>query len=573
MILPPQLVQPGMLPPADNVAAATVGATSQTSGFSDIFELFQRPGAPAEPAEPLSTVGQRSSTEAQHAIRFEQELPVGKDLPQFGTADVAAPASDTAQKPAAPISALAPELPSPAFEFSYADPVESPLEAVDDTSLPADYRIDVDAPAASEPSQNTPETGAQSMASQSQPEDALAKAVNAASVDTTAQYRGTSRLPVGIHAAATVPVNPEINAAGRATTVAPAPVADNPRLPGNGLTAAKLADGEMHGNIPSPQKQTARGHEQPLAPRLAPSEALYLAREEFSMRSDALARYHGEAKPILSSAAVQLDHLLRAPGAALTTSGEIDPTLQTLSSKAANTPVIAAPLPTAPSANRENVARYDVYARMTPETQMSIAAESLPISTRPTQENVAGTVSPQPVPVNTFSHVAVESQVHGDSQQSPAKQSLTVSQQVALAQINKVDDPLAQQVLRGLTAQRLQDGVVRIQLTPANLGHIDVRIQHADQQDVQISMLVREGQTRELLEQVAPKIRANLSQMGVEVGDLDIRQGRKDDSERRQYTPPVVDPSSELDAVDQPASPIEHLAKQFAREGRFYTAV
>ncbi|MEM7001163.1 MAG: flagellar hook-length control protein FliK [Pseudomonadota bacterium] len=353
-------------------------------------------------------------------------------------------------------------------------------------------------------------------------------------------------------------VNPRINAEGRATTVAPAPEADSPRLPGNGLTAAKLTDGEMNGNIPSPQKQTARGQEQPLAPRLAPTEALDRVREEFGMRSDASARDLGEAKPTLSpglplqarhsKSAMQLEQLLRAPGAALTTSGEIEPTLQTLPSKAANTPVPAAPLPIALSANRENAARYDVYARMTPETQVSVTADPLPISTRPTQEIGAGTVSPQPVPVNTFSYVAVESQAHGDTQQSPAKQSLTLSQQVALAQISKVDDPLTQQVLRGLTAQRLQDGVVRIQLTPANLGHIDVRIQHADQQEMQISMLVREGQTRELLEQVAPKIRANLSQMGVEIGDLDIRQGRKDDSERRQYTPPVVDPSPEHEA-------------------------
>ena len=86
------------------------------------------------------------------------------------------------------------------------------------------------------------------------------------------------------------------------------------------------------------------------------------------------------------------------------------------------------------------------------------------------------------------------------------------------------------QVMRVLTRRSLQ-GELQLQLQPRALGLMDIRVQQ-EQGEVSIVLIPREQPARELLEQLLPRLRQNLQEAGVSIGDLDVQQDHPREHDR-----------------------------------------
>ena len=84
--------------------------------------------------------------------------------------------------------------------------------------------------------------------------------------------------------------------------------------------------------------------------------------------------------------------------------------------------------------------------------------------------------------------------------------------------------------MRVLTRRSLQ-GELQLQLQPRALGLMDIRVQQ-EQGEVSIVLIPREQPARELLEQLLPRLRQNLQEAGVSIGDLDVQQDHPREHDR-----------------------------------------
>jgi hypothetical protein len=82
---------------------------------------------------------------------------------------------------------------------------------------------------------------------------------------------------------------------------------------------------------------------------------------------------------------------------------------------------------------------------------------------------------------------------------------------------------LPQQVAQSLARLAMSRGRFAIALSPQSLGSIDIEFSE-HRGEVSIAMVAREATTRELLEQMLPRLRESLSDAGVSLADLDIRR-------------------------------------------------
>lgn len=99
----------------------------------------------------------------------------------------------------------------------------------------------------------------------------------------------------------------------------------------------------------------------------------------------------------------------------------------------------------------------------------------------------------------------------------------------------------------------------RLQLKPADLGQVDIRIE-VDGNEARVQMTVQQAQVREALEQLLPRLREALAGQGVELTDATVDHGERQSSQKRDESgaePATRFPGESGDpdqAAEQPAS-------------------
>ena len=80
-----------------------------------------------------------------------------------------------------------------------------------------------------------------------------------------------------------------------------------------------------------------------------------------------------------------------------------------------------------------------------------------------------------------------------------------------------------EQVMQAMTRHAIAQGRVTIQLSPHELGVIDIEFR-TERGEVQVAIAAREGSTKELLDLMLPRLRQNLEDAGVNLGKLELSQ-------------------------------------------------
>jgi flagellar hook-length control protein FliK len=91
------------------------------------------------------------------------------------------------------------------------------------------------------------------------------------------------------------------------------------------------------------------------------------------------------------------------------------------------------------------------------------------------------------------------------------------------AQVRGMDAEVREQIMRVMSRAALAQGKLTLQLNPHELGSLDIEFS-TDKGEMQVAIVAREVATRDLLEASVARLRQNLQDAGVNVGQLDIRQ-------------------------------------------------
>ena len=136
--------------------------------------------------------------------------------------------------------------------------------------------------------------------------------------------------------------------------------------------------------------------------------------------------------------------------------------------------------------------------------------------------------SPQPQPQVAMQSAILTPSVVREVQEASAPQPSNPALTASRPSQELVDDVQAQ-VQRFVALRAAAQGQVSLQLHPRELGRLDIDFRH-DAGEVQIQISTREAGTREILESALPKLRASLAEAGVNLGDLDVKEEREDQS-------------------------------------------
>ncbi|NKB98022.1 MAG: hypothetical protein GKR90_05930 [Pseudomonadales bacterium] len=115
-------------------------------------------------------------------------------------------------------------------------------------------------------------------------------------------------------------------------------------------------------------------------------------------------------------------------------------------------------------------------------------------------------------------------------------------------------DAVQSQIQRFIAMRARQPGHVSLQLHPRELGRLDLDFRQ-EGADIQVQIVARDPGTKELLEAMAPRLRASLAEMGIDLSELDVRseqkepsseerEGRDSDSEHLA-SDPLTDPETQ----------------------------
>lgn len=117
-------------------------------------------------------------------------------------------------------------------------------------------------------------------------------------------------------------------------------------------------------------------------------------------------------------------------------------------------------------------------------------------------------------------------------------------------------DAVYDQVMRAVTRQALQQGKLNLQLTPRELGSVDIEFS-TERGELQVAIVAREQATRDLLDQALPRLRQSLQDAGINLGEVEVRQEQNRQqhagAERRQPTQPE-NPAHPTDEQPQTAA-------------------
>ncbi len=119
----------------------------------------------------------------------------------------------------------------------------------------------------------------------------------------------------------------------------------------------------------------------------------------------------------------------------------------------------------------------------------------------------------------------------------------------------QVSQSLQEQVMRVITRQAVLQGKLQLQLSPRELGQLDIEFSHERGGEVQVAIVAKESATRELLESALPRLRQNLLEAGVQLADLDLRDGQDQPSGDRSSDAHVPTGHVESDETGVPAAP------------------
>lgn len=97
------------------------------------------------------------------------------------------------------------------------------------------------------------------------------------------------------------------------------------------------------------------------------------------------------------------------------------------------------------------------------------------------------------------------------------------------AQTRGMDAEVREQIMRVMSRQALAHGKLTLQLNPHELGSLDIEFS-TDKGEMQVAIVARETSTRDLLEASVARLRQNLQDAGVNVGQLDIRQNSENNA-------------------------------------------
>lgn len=102
------------------------------------------------------------------------------------------------------------------------------------------------------------------------------------------------------------------------------------------------------------------------------------------------------------------------------------------------------------------------------------------------------------------------------------------------ATANPANAPLPEdihnQVMRVIADRRVGQSRVSVQLNPASLGSLEINFAKDAEGEVSITIIAREQATRDFLDQLAPRVRQMLTDSGVNLGQLDVRSEREQQS-------------------------------------------
>ena len=217
---------------------------------------------------------------------------------------------------------------------------------------------------------------------------------------------------------------------------------------------------------------------QPVVPPLAPQPKLGLA-ERFGLREQTTRHLTASSTPVSTASSSMLGEL--------------------------RTEALAVPKPT--------ITRAEEFARISERAVGSaLLASSSTIAAAPVQS------SPSLSPALS---IAATAQTLEGLGATPGNMALAQSSVTAM-------DDVQAQVQRFIALRAASQGQVTLQLHPRELGRLDIDFRH-DSGEVQIQISARETATREILESVLPKLRASLSEAGVNLGSLHVR----DEQEQR----------------------------------------
>jgi flagellar hook-length control protein FliK len=115
-----------------------------------------------------------------------------------------------------------------------------------------------------------------------------------------------------------------------------------------------------------------------------------------------------------------------------------------------------------------------------------------------------------------------------------------------------------EQILKAISRQALARGRFTLQLNPRELGTVNIEFS-TERGELQVTMITREGTTRDLLDANLVRLRQNLADAGVVLGDLDVRQEHRGESAAGdthtpgQHSAPNSQPGQESATVDAPS--------------------
>ena len=110
----------------------------------------------------------------------------------------------------------------------------------------------------------------------------------------------------------------------------------------------------------------------------------------------------------------------------------------------------------------------------------------------------------------------------------------------ATAMNKALGENVSNQLMRAVSRQALTNGRFTLQLNPRELGAVDIEFS-TERGELQLAVVVRETATRELVENNLARLRQNLQEAGVNLGELDVRQEQQ---QRRQSN--TAEPSSQV---------------------------
>ena len=119
----------------------------------------------------------------------------------------------------------------------------------------------------------------------------------------------------------------------------------------------------------------------------------------------------------------------------------------------------------------------------------------------------------------------------------------------------ELSDAVQQQLVQALKQRAASMDRLTLQLHPRHLGALELEFRH-DGAEVTVQVQAREAPTRDLIEQAAPRLRHQLAELGVNLGEVTVQEEGADNQRRHPATAADDTRRSSSDEEDSATSSI-----------------